>query len=112
MYVQSRMPAEFTKPHHRAPDFSLALIKSEKTNEIESSAPNTGCMHALKLGVRNSIVDNADASIMVAIRQASEGMQQQAVIATINRAMDDDAAIEADRLVRLLGLRKGSALDR
>ena len=69
-------------------------------------------MHALKLGVRNSIVDNADAAIMVAIRQASEGMQQQAVIATINRAMDDDAAIEADRLVHSLRFTKGRAFNR
>ena len=69
-------------------------------------------MHALKLGVRNSIVDNADAAIMVAIRQASEGMQQQAVIATINRAMDDDAAIETDRLVGFLRFTKGRALNR
>jgi len=68
-------------------------------------------VHALKFFVRNPVIDDADAAIMIAIVQAFERVQQKAVIAAVNRAMDDDATLEADRLVHSLGFAKGRAFD-
>jgi hypothetical protein len=61
--------------------------------------------------VGNSVVDNADAAIVAGIIKAFKCVQQ-AVIAAVNRAMDDDAAIEADRLVHPLRFTKGRAFNR
>ena len=96
------MPAELAQPRHRAPDLRLALIEGKKADEIEARAAHAGRVHALKLLVRDPVIDDADAAVAVAIVQAFERVQQQAMIAAVDRAMDDDAAIEADRLVHSL----------
>ena len=110
--MQPRVPAEFAKPRHRAPDLGLALIEGKKADEIESSTAHTSRVHALKLLVRNPVIDNADAAVAVAIPQAFESVQQQAVVAAVDRAMDDDATIEADRLVHLLRFGERCAFNR
>jgi hypothetical protein len=72
VYVQSRVPAELVDPGHRSSYFGFPLIEGKKSHEIKTCATHTAGVHALKLGVRNSVVDNADAAIAVAIVQAFE----------------------------------------
>ena len=110
--MQPRVPAELAQPGHRASDLRLPLIESKKADEIEARAAHTRRMHALKFFVRNPVVDDADAAIMIPIVQAFERVQQQAMIAAVNRAVHDDAAIEADCLVHPLRFAECRAGDR
>jgi hypothetical protein len=112
VYVQSRVPAELVDPGHRSSYFGFPLIEGKKSHEIKTRATHTRGVQSCQLVVRNAVVNNADAAIASGIIKAFERIQQQAVIAAVNRAMDDDAAVEADRLVHLLGLRKGRAFNR
>src|SRR5258707_8245649 len=100
--MQTRVPAELAQPRHGASDLRLSLVEGKKADEIEARATHTGRVHALKFFVRDPVIDDADAAIMIAIVQAFERMQQKAVIAAVDRAMDDDAAIEADRFMHSL----------
>jgi hypothetical protein len=110
--VQPRVPAELAKPRHRAPDLGLALIEGKKADEIETRTAHTSRVHALKLLVRNPVIDNADAAIAVAIVQAFESVEQETVVAAIDRAMDNDATIEADRPMHPLRFRERRAFNR
>src|SRR6266404_8472993 len=110
--MQTRVPAELAQPRHGASDLRLALVEGKKADEIEARATHTGRVHALKFFVRDPVIDDADAAVAVTIVQAFQRVQQEAMIAAVNRAMDDDAAFEADRLVHLLSLRKGRAGNR
>jgi len=56
----------------------------------------------LQFFVGYAIVDNADAAVTVAVVETFERVQQQAMIAAIDGAMDDDAAAEPDRFVHAL----------
>jgi hypothetical protein len=100
------------QPRHRAPDLCFALIEAKKPDKIETWDAHPGRIQALKLRVRNPVIDNADAAVAVAILKAFESVEQEAVITAVNRAMDDDAAIEADRLVHPLRFGERCACDR
>ena len=110
--MQPRVPAELAQPGHRASDLRLTLIESKKADEIEARAAHTRRMHALQFFVRNPVVNNTDAAIMIPIFQAFERVQQQAMIAAVNRAVHDDAALETDCLVHFLRLAECRARDR
>src|SRR5437660_1117346 len=97
IHVQPRVPAELAQPPHRALDLRLTLVEGKKADEIESSAAHAGRVQALELLVRNPVIDNADAAVAVAIIQAFQSVQKQAMVAAVDRTMDDDATTEADR---------------
>src|SRR5262245_48733376 len=110
--MQPRVPAKLAQPRHGAPDLRLALIESQKTDEIESSATYTRSVHPFEVLVRHPVIDNADAAVAVAIVEPLESVEQKPVIATINRAVHNDAAIETNRLVHSLRLGEDCAFDR
>src|SRR5918993_4627825 len=98
VHMQSRVPPELADPGHRAPDFGLLLIEGKKSHEIKPRATHPRSVQSCKLVVRNAVVNNADAAIASGIVKAFESVQQEAVVTAVNRAMDNDAAVEADRL--------------
>src|SRR5262249_41186882 len=65
-------------------------------------ASYTGNVQSLQLLVRNAVIDNADATIAVPILQAFRRVQQEPVIAAIDRAMDNDTTSEPNRFVHFL----------
>src|SRR4029077_5037431 len=87
----------------------LALIEGKEADEIETRAAHTGRVHALKLLVRNPVIDNANAAIAVAIVQAFDSVEQEAVVTAVDRAMHDHAAIEVDRRMHPLRFRERRA---
>ena len=102
IHVQARVPAEFAQPRHRAPDLRLALVEGKEADEIKARAAHAGRVHALKLFVRDPVIDDADAAVAVPIVQTFQRVEQQTMIAAVDRAMDDDAAIETNRRVHSL----------
>jgi hypothetical protein len=54
------VPAQLAKPRHRALDLGLALIEGKKPDEIELRAAHSCRGHALKLVVRNAVINNAN----------------------------------------------------
>ena len=64
-------------PRHRAPDLRLALLEGKKADEIKARAAHAGRVQALKLLVRNPVIDDADAAIALAIVQTFERVEQR-----------------------------------
>ena len=104
--MQPGMPAEFLDARHRAPHLGLALLHREEADEVKARTAHTGCVQPLQFFVGYAIVDNADAAVTVAVVQTFERVEQQTMIAAINRAMNDDAATETNRLSGLVKIAK------
>lgn len=68
-----------------------------KSHEIKPRAAHTRGVQSCKLVVRNAVINNADAAIASGVVKAFESVQQEAVVAAVDRAMDDDAAVKANR---------------